>query len=85
MYNIVFFLIVLFIVADYVLERVLAWLNAKQIGIPIPAVLAGVYDNDKYIKQQKYSFVNNKFGIYTSSFNVLLLLIMFILGLFGFN
>ena len=84
MYNIVFFLIVLFIVSDYVLERVLAWLNAKQIGIPIPAVLAGVYDNDKYIKQQKYSFVNNKFGIYTSSFNVLLLLIMFILGLFGF-
>lgn len=83
MYNIVFFLIVLFIVADFFLERVLAWLNAKQIGIAIPPILEGIYDNEKYQKQQRYSFVNYKFGIFTSSFNVLILLIMFTFGLFG--
>jgi STE24 endopeptidase len=83
MYNIVFFLIVLFIVADFFLERVLAWLNAKQIGIAIPPILEGIYDNEKYQKQQRYSLVNYKFGIFTSSFNVLILLIMFAFGLFG--
>ncbi|HPL93949.1 MAG TPA: M48 family peptidase, partial [Paludibacteraceae bacterium] len=70
MYNIVFFLIVLFIVADFLLERVLALLNAKKIGIAIPPILEGIYDNEKYQKQQRYSFVNYKFGIFTSSFNV---------------
>ncbi len=84
MYNIIFFLIVLFILLDYVLERVVAWLNAKQIGIPIPSVLEGIYDSTKYIKQQAYSLVNYKFGIFTSSFNVSILLIMFIFGIFGY-
>ncbi|MBP6369479.1 MAG: M48 family metallopeptidase [Paludibacteraceae bacterium] len=83
MYNIVFFLIVLFIVADFLLERVLALLNAKKIGIAIPPILEGIYDNEKYQKQQRYSFVNYKFGIFTSSFNVFILLIMFAFGLFG--
>lgn len=83
MYNIVFFLIVLFIVADFLLERVLALLNAKKIGIAIPPILEGIYDNEKYQKQQRYSFVNYKFGIFTSSYNVFILLIMFAFGLFG--
>ncbi|HOR41167.1 MAG TPA: M48 family metallopeptidase [Paludibacteraceae bacterium] len=83
MYNIVFFLIVLFIVADFLLERVLALLNAKKIGIAIPPILEGIYDNEKYQKQQRYSLVNYKFGIFTSSFNVFILLIMFAFGLFG--
>jgi len=83
MYNIVFFLIVLFIVADFLLERVLALLNAKKIGIAIPPLLEGIYDNEKYQKQQRYSLVNYKFGIFTSSFNVFILLIMFAFGLFG--
>ena len=83
MYNIVFFLIVLFIVADFLLERVLALLNAKKIGIAIPPILEGIYDNEKYQKQQRYSLVNYKFGIFTSSFNVFILLIMFAFVLFG--
>ena len=69
MYNIVLFLILLFIVLDFAIERTLAWLNAKKIGISIPKELSGIYDDEKYKKQQQYSLVHNKFGALRSSFD----------------
>ncbi len=83
MYNIVLFLILLFIVLDFAIERTLAWLNAKKIGISIPKELSGIYDDEKYKKQQQYSLVNHKFGVLSSSFDFAILVIMFSFGLFG--
>ncbi len=83
MYNIVLFLILLFIVLDFAIERTLAWLNAKKIGVSIPKELSGIYDDEKYKKQQQYSLVNHKFGVLSSSFDFAILVIMFSFGLFG--
>ena len=83
MYNIVLFLILLFIVLDFAIERTLAWLNEKKIGISIPKELSGIYDDEKYKKQQQYSLVNHKFGVLSSSFDFAILVIMFSFGLFG--
>ena len=82
-YNFVFFLILAFIVADYVFGTVLDKLNASWFSKPLPPVLQGIYDNEKYSRQQKYSYENYKFGIVSSTFSVIVLLVCYGCGLFG--
>lgn len=83
MYNTIFFCIISFLVLDFVIEQWLARLNASYFGKVLPASLQGIYDNDKYDKQQRYSWVNYKFSLITSTFSLLVLLTAFSLGVFG--
>lgn len=81
--NTILLIIIVFITLDYVLERVLYGLNARDFGKPLPVELAGIYDDEKYTKQQQYSKAKYKLGIITATVSLVVELVAFGLGLFG--
>jgi STE24 endopeptidase len=84
MNNTLFYIIVTIIVIDFVLERVLDYLNSKKWSNKLPDEVADVYDADKYKKQQNYKRVNERFSLITSSFSFVIILLMLFLGGFAF-
>lgn len=72
----IFWLIIAILVFDFVLERVLDYLNTTRWSDQVPQELKGIYDEEKYRKQQAYSKVNHRFGMLTSSFSFLLIMVM---------
>ncbi len=80
----VFYVIVVIIVLEYLLERFLDYLNTTRWSNILPEVLKGIYDAEKYKKQQEYEKVNHRFSLLTSSFSILLMLLMLFLDGFAF-
>ncbi len=76
MAQLLFLLIILILVADFGLERSLAYLNIKQSGKELPALLRDIYDPEKYAKQQDYFRTNSRFGMLTSTFSFLVILFL---------
>ena len=70
----IFYIIIGILVLDYAIERLLDHLNAGCMGQPIPRELAGLYDPEKYDKQQRYQKTNTQFSLITSTFNLLVVL-----------
>lgn len=83
MYNGIFWLIIVFLSVEFLVSQVLAWMNRKAALSKIPAEVAGLYDEQEYMRQQNYFKVNNKFSLYTDSFNFLLILGLLCFGVFG--
>ncbi len=79
----VFIIILIILIADFVLERTLSVLNVKSSKKSIPALLVGIYDEEKYRHQQSYFMVNTRFGLLTSSVNFLVIILMIVYGGFG--
>ena len=79
----VFFIILVILTADFVSERILSALNVKSSIKPIPDLLSGIYDQDKYQKQQSYFRANTRFGLLTSTVSFLVILLMIVFGGFG--
>lgn len=78
-----FYSIIIILVADFVLERYLAFLNIQNSKKTLPEILKGIYDAEKYNKQQDYFRTNSRFGAITSSFSFLVTLLMYSLGGFA--
>ena len=57
--NILYWLIIGIVIAEFAYDLLLNILNIKASKNPIPAVLSGLYDDEKYKKQQAY-FVTTK-------------------------
>lgn len=76
MRNTVFYIIVVIIIFNYILGRVLSYLNRKMMNSPIPDILKDVYDEEKYKKSQEYKIANDKFEFYSVTFNLILILLM---------
>lgn len=76
----VFALIVIIIIADYLLERFLQALNRRKWTTALPEVLRDVYDAGQYKKQQEYKRTNENFSLITSTFSLILMLLMLFLG-----
>lgn len=68
---------------DFVIERVLAYLNAKYTKLELPEALKNLYDAEKYAQQQAYSAANQRFGLVTASFSFVVILFMLLLGGFA--
>lgn len=79
----VFIVIIVILTVDFILGRILSFLNNRSSKLPIPALLSGVYDEEKYKKQQAYLDVNSRFGMITSSFSFLIVILMYGFGGFG--
>ncbi|WP_205461871.1 M48 family metallopeptidase [Mangrovibacterium lignilyticum] len=73
----IFWLIIAILVFDFVLERILDYLNTTRWSDQVPDEVKGIYDEEKYRKQQAYSKTNHRFGMLTSSFSFVLILGMF--------
>lgn len=69
-----YYLIITIIIIDFIIDKVLDALNAKHFNDPIPEELNDVYDQDAYLKSQRYKSTNYRFGIWSSLFTLVLTL-----------
>ncbi|MBN1927231.1 MAG: M48 family metallopeptidase [Prolixibacteraceae bacterium] len=75
----IFYLILAIVVLDFLFERLLDYLNSKHWSDKIPDSLKSVLNKEAYQKSQAYKKTNYKFGILTSSFSFLLIMIMLLI------
>ncbi|MFT3994179.1 MAG: M48 family metallopeptidase [Dysgonomonas sp.] len=78
-----FVLIILIVVLDFFWTQYLSYRNRKRMTPNIPRQLEGIYNKEEYAKQQEYQKVNSRFGLYTSLFSFIILIIVLLLGVFG--
>jgi len=79
----IFYIIVGILIFDYVLERILDYLNSTYWSNEIPKELEGIYDAEKYKKSQDYEKVKTRFSLLTSSLSLVAMLLMLFLGGFA--
>ena len=79
MSQLLFYIIIGIVVADFIFERFLQYLNSTKWSDILPQEVKGIYDEDKYRKQQAYAKVNFRFSMITSTFSFVILLLMLLL------
>ena len=76
MSQILFFVIISLLVADFILERFLEFLNSTQWSDQLPEEVKDIYDENEYQKQQAYEKANFRFSMLSSSFSFALMFLM---------
>ncbi len=84
MAEIIFYIIVGFLIFDYILERILDYLNSTYWSDELPAELTDIYDAERYKKSQQYIRVSQKFSFLVETFSFILMLGMLLLSGFAF-
>ena len=69
----------------FILERSIDYLNTTRWSDSLPDELRGIYDEEKYRRQQVYSKTNHRFGMVTDTFGFLLMAGMLFFGGFAWN
>lgn len=83
MYNSIFFIILAIVILSFLFEKILEYINLKHIFPVLPKEVEDVYDAESYKKSQLYKRINTRFSLITSSFSLVLTLLMLFLGGFG--
>lgn len=83
MYQTIFIIIVAILVAEYLISRILDYLNAQWRGKELSEELTGIYDEEKYKKSQDYGKTNSRFSLISGSFQLVLILLMLFFGGFA--
>ncbi|MBR5241447.1 MAG: M48 family metallopeptidase, partial [Muribaculaceae bacterium] len=76
-------IIVAIVIAEYLLSEWLSYRNRKAATPQMPPQLEGLYDADKYAKQQSYFRTNNRFSLITSTFTTILMIALLSTQIFG--
>ncbi len=76
-------IIVAITIAEYLVSEWLSYRNQKAATLQIPPQLEGLYDADKYAKQQSYFRTNNRFSLITSTFTTILMVVLLFTQTFG--
>ena len=76
-------LIIAFVLLEFAVSSVLSWLNGKWLTHPIPKVLEGLYDEEKYRKQQEYTRANRRLGWIERCVMLVITLVILLTGVFG--
>ena len=84
MNNTIFYLIIIFPVAGYLIERYLEHLNFKMWSDKLPDRLKGICPDEDYRKSQLYDKDNKRLSLWSSTFNIAIILAMILLGGFAF-
>ena len=71
------------ILLDFAVETILSWLNGRCMGQPIPDVLAGIYDEEKYRRQQDYQRDNRRVARVKLCFDTVLTIAVLSFGIVG--
>lgn len=82
MEHILYYLIIGLLTFDFLLDRLLDYLNSTRWSETLPPEVEGIYDQEKYSKQQTYEKVNHRFSAITDTFSFAVSLGMFLF--FGF-
>lgn len=83
MSNILYWIIISIVVAEFALDSVLRYLNAKASKKPIPKELEGLYDETTYKKQQAYIRERRRMSLIGSVINTCVTLSIFAFGGFA--
>ena len=83
MHNTIFYLILIIPITGYITERYLDYLNSLMWSEKLPEKLRGICDEDEYRKTQRYQKENNRLSLWSSSFNLVVILIMILAGGFA--
>ena len=78
-----FLLIIAFVSLEFIVSSVLSWLNTKWMTHPVPPELEGLYDEEKYRRQQDYMRTNKRVSLIARCVSFALTLIILGFGLFG--
>lgn len=84
MHQLIFWVIIAIIISNFLFENYLEYLNIKNMGKKLPSELEGIYDKDKYKKQQSYQRENHSFGMISGTVSFILTLAMFLFYGFAF-
>jgi STE24 endopeptidase len=84
MYNLLFYIIVAIIMLDFLFDNWLNYLNLKTASSNPPDEVSNVYIADRYRKSQEYKRTNIQFSFLTSTFSLVILMIMLFLHGFAF-
>jgi STE24 endopeptidase len=79
-----FYIIIVIICVNFIIDKILEAINAKHYNDAIPEELNDVYEDAEYKKSQAYKAVNYKFGVWSSTFSVVLTLGFLMFGGFEY-
>lgn len=79
----IYYTILLFVILDFIWTQYLAYRNRKRMNPNIPEQLIGIYDQEKYKKQQAYQKENSRIGLFSGSISFIIILTILIFYGFG--
>lgn len=79
----IFFIIVVFLCLDFVLERVLDSLNSKHMSPVLPDSLKGIYEEKEYSRFQSYKRENGRLDSWSSGVGFVVMIVFLVAGGFG--
>ena len=79
----VLLILVLIVSVDFLLDRLLSFLNIRSSKQKIPTELDGIFDNEKYAQSQEYHAVTSRFGFFSATFFFIVTLMALYFGWFG--
>ncbi|MBA3006545.1 MAG: hypothetical protein KKB91_08770 [Proteobacteria bacterium] len=80
----ILYVIIAIVMADYLLERGLSFLNCRSISTHLPEEVKGIYSEEKYQQSHEYKRANCRFELVTASLKLVLLLGLLMGGGFAF-
>ena len=79
----IFFIIVVFLCLDFVLERILESSNSKHMSPVLPDSLKGIYDEKEYSRFQSYKRENGRLDSWSSGVGFVVMIVFLVAGGFG--
>jgi STE24 endopeptidase len=68
----ILYIIIAFILFEFVLSKVLSWLNLKTWDSPLPAEVKDLYDPAEYTKARNYAYANFNVGVLSSTLSLII-------------
>ena len=81
--EVVFIIIVVFLVADFIVERILEWVNMRAMAPVLPENLKGIYDEKEYARFQNYKRETNRFDLISSTFSFIVMMVFLLVECLG--
>jgi STE24 endopeptidase len=83
MVSVFLYIILSILILDYLLERILSYLNSTCWSDQLPKELEGIYDQEKYRKSQQYEKHKQKFAFVVDTLTFIAMIAMLTLGGFA--
>ena len=83
MENLYYYIIVIAIIIEYLFSSISSILDIKNITPTIPSDFKKAYDQEKYILSQDYLKARTRFGLFSSTFSLILIMIVIHSDIFG--
>ena len=81
--NIYLWIIVTALLVDYFLHALSRFLDLKNLSTNLPDEFIDHYSSDEYTRSQEYLKANTRFSYFTSSFDLIVIMLVIFLGIFN--